>query len=202
MKPFDQPIQTSLFHVCPRCEYILVPRPDIPFNPDSGRCPGCGEPLQLTPEQLNFWRDVKKYMAGLNVPGDTDSDDLTQIDQTFTVPESLLRTMPRSLQFTLHGEQGHLAGESVILTSRQFVIGRTMGDLLIPDPRLSRKHTQIEILSRDIYYIKDLASRNGTYVNDQRVSYGRLCDGDRIRVGSSIFLFRVTFQPKDGEVRI
>ncbi|HBE04480.1 MAG: hypothetical protein A2096_08625 [Spirochaetes bacterium GWF1_41_5] len=53
------------------------------------------------------------------------------------------------------------------------------------DPLVSRKHALIEKIS-DIYYISDLGSTNGTYVNNQPAPKGKkikLRAGDTIRVG-------------------
>ncbi len=63
-------------------------------------------------------------------------------------------------------------------------IGRMEGnDLILFDPTISRKHCQIE--KRDVgYFLKDLGSRNGLFVNDERISEKLLKDGDLIRVGS------------------
>lgn len=57
--------------------------------------------------------------------------------------------------------------------------------------RVSRNHAQI-IRQGDAYFIKDLLSRNGTYLNDQQLSNQMhpLKDGDRIRICDLEFRFR------------
>jgi pSer/pThr/pTyr-binding forkhead associated (FHA) protein len=69
------------------------------------------------------------------------------------------------------------------------VIGRKYGNILIEDEMVSKKHAQIDILSEDIFYIKDLASTNGTYVNGKKISYQKLEEGDKIKVGSTLLKF-------------
>ena len=46
--------------------------------------------------------------------------------------------------------------------------------------------------------IRDLQSKNGTYVNDERVESATLKPGDRIRIGSSVFVFETEGQPMPG----
>ncbi len=184
--------RSRLFHVCPNCDYILAPQPGVPFDLETRACPGCGQRLELTPEQEAFWREVQSYISSSSGAGGDSTEDLTQADSDYQIPESLLNRMPRYHAFFLKVEKGTLAGKSIRLTRRFIVLGRTMGHILIPDRRVSRKHAQIEILSQNMFFIKDLASRNGTYVNDQRISYSRLYNGDRIRIGNTVFRFEVT----------
>ena len=54
---------------------------------------------------------------------------------------------------------------------------------------MSRHHARIE---RDVdgsHFVADLQSTNGTYVNDQVVERERMCTGDFLRVGDTIFKF-------------
>ncbi len=71
------------------------------------------------------------------------------------------------------------------------VIGRTDGDLTIDDPNVSKKHAVIETWSRDTYFIRDLASTNGTFVNGQRVTSTKLRNNDVITVGNTKMRLRV-----------
>ncbi len=63
------------------------------------------------------------------------------------------------------------------------VIGRnTDCDLVLALSGASRRHSAIE-RDADGWTIRDLDSRNGTFVNQQRVDSRRLADGDRINLG-------------------
>lgn len=57
------------------------------------------------------------------------------------------------------------------------------------DRRMSRSHAEI-IRIRDEVVIHDLKSRNGTYVNGQRVGHATLGEGDVIRMGSIALVVR------------
>lgn len=56
-------------------------------------------------------------------------------------------------------------------------------DVILPDPSISKSHAEIEI-SGEGAVIRDLGSRNGTWVNDRRIGAETpLTHGDRIRIG-------------------
>ena len=62
-------------------------------------------------------------------------------------------------------------------------IGRQPGnDLVLSHPQVSRQHAEI-YLDQGAYYLRDLGSKNGTYVNDELVTTStRLKDNDEIRI--------------------
>ncbi|MBU4301971.1 MAG: DUF3662 and FHA domain-containing protein [Actinobacteria bacterium] len=69
-------------------------------------------------------------------------------------------------------------------------IGRvTDNDIVLPDPNMSRVHAQVTRRGGS-YFITDLDSTNGTWLNEQRVSESELGDNDVIRLGSTRLLFR------------
>ncbi|MGB9802604.1 FHA domain-containing protein, partial [Desulfofundulus sp.] len=62
-------------------------------------------------------------------------------------------------------------------------------DLVVPDPFSSQEHAVI-FLRGDQYWVQDLASLNGTYLNEVRLDRPAvLADGDRLRIGSVTFQF-------------
>jgi hypothetical protein len=72
--------------------------------------------------------------------------------------------------------------------------GLTMGrsrrcDLIIADGTLSAQHLKIS-LRHHRYYVHDLQSTNGTFVNNQRVDSSELRPGDLLRLGNSEFLVK------------
>ncbi|OGV43794.1 MAG: hypothetical protein A2X46_08880 [Lentisphaerae bacterium GWF2_57_35] len=72
---------------------------------------------------------------------------------------------------------------------KPITIGRSPdADVVILDEKASRIHCGIRLWDGD-FYIKDLKSRNGTYVNGERVELAKLKAGDRIQVGSMAFSF-------------
>ena len=79
-------------------------------------------------------------------------------------------------------------GKKISLTSR-ITIGRSSScDVVIDDMLVSREHSEIQQI-KSSFYIKDLDSRNGTFVNDEKVPKGKyikLNPNDVIRLGSKI----------------
>ncbi len=71
------------------------------------------------------------------------------------------------------------------LGAKTLVLGRSLqADVCIPDDRISRYHCEIRLWDGE-YVLKDLKSRNGTFLNDQRVEVATLHFGDTIRIGST-----------------
>jgi predicted component of type VI protein secretion system len=75
------------------------------------------------------------------------------------------------------------------LTGEPLSIGRSReADIPLLDEKVSRVHCGIR-LSEGEFYLKDLKSRNGTFVNGQRVEDTvKLKAGDRIQVGAVVFV--------------
>jgi len=62
-------------------------------------------------------------------------------------------------------------------------IGRSDGcDFIIKSQTVSRKHAEI-LFERDTYFIRDLNSSNGTFVNGKKISQTELRNGDFIEFG-------------------
>lgn len=89
--------------------------------------------------------------------------------------------------------QGGQAGKWVYPVGRHCVLGRhaecDVADLFTNDPGVSRFHAQIDVVEGR-HAIEDRGSRNGTYVNGQRIS-GRvpLRSGDRLVIGGVELIF-------------
>ena len=91
--------------------------------------------------------------------------------------------------------QGQTLGMSVQLEKERTVIGRgTQADVMLRDEIASRLHAEIARLSVEDeiaeYYINDLGSTNGTFLNGSRVTDSQLLeDGDKIKVGNHLMKF-------------
>ncbi len=80
-------------------------------------------------------------------------------------------------------------------------IGRSKKcEIYIPDPYLSKRHARI-FLKDGAYYLMDLGSTNGTYLNGQPVGDMpvRVKDSDKVRFGTIHFLFVDIVGLKDGD---
>ncbi len=84
-------------------------------------------------------------------------------------------------------------GAELPITRVPFSIGRSDGcDLVVTDTRVSRRHCQLMLVD-DAPYVLDSGSRNGVYVNGERVTGGRaLRAGDCLRLGPVVAVIGVS----------
>ncbi len=72
----------------------------------------------------------------------------------------------------------------ILRKGRSYVLGRDPGcDFPLPSEIVSRRHAELEWSPNGGFAIRDLGSKNGTRVNDERVDWRPLKDGDRVQVG-------------------
>jgi adenylate cyclase len=84
---------------------------------------------------------------------------------------------------------GNRGNEYAVVRSPSVLGRHEESDIVVLDRRASRRHAQIEKVGEK-YYVEDLASRNGTYVNDEAVTRSPLKDGDEITICDTKFIFR------------
>jgi pSer/pThr/pTyr-binding forkhead associated (FHA) protein len=65
---------------------------------------------------------------------------------------------------------------------------RPESDIFLDDVTVSRDHALL-VRRNGEYYLDDLGSLNGTYVNRRRIESQRLSDGDELQIGK----FKLTF---------
>ncbi len=74
--------------------------------------------------------------------------------------------------------------KNVVLNRSPFNVGRKVDkDLVIADPRVSRDHAQIISEGQD-FFLVDLGSKHGTFVNGERIQRQKLERGDRLEFGA------------------
>jgi len=82
----------------------------------------------------------------------------------------------------------HLAAEP----TRAIIGRRVTSDLVVDwDDRVSRAHAELERVGDEWTIQDDGLSKNGTFLNEERVSgRRRMRDGDQLRVGNTLLVFR------------
>ncbi len=86
-------------------------------------------------------------------------------------------------------KNGPSQGQTFTIGDKPLIIGRDETcDLPLQDKGASRQHAEIFKIG-DMCFIRDLESKNGTFVNDNRITEEMLRDGDRIQVGGTIVIF-------------
>jgi hypothetical protein len=89
-------------------------------------------------------------------------------------------------------QEGQLAGRRWPLDRQAITLGRGEEcEIVLPDRQVSRMHARIS-RREDGFYVEDLESKNGTYVNGVPVKGSvRLQDGDEVQVALSVRLLFV-----------
>ncbi len=84
---------------------------------------------------------------------------------------------------------GNRVGESFPLEGDRMTVGRRPdSDVFLDDVTVSRDHALVVKRGGD-FYLDDLGSLNGTYVNRRRIESHRLADGDELQIGK----YKLTF---------
>ena len=88
--------------------------------------------------------------------------------------------------------------KDIEITSEPLLIGRSReADIPLLDDKVSRTHCGIR-LSEGHFYIKDLNSRNGVFLNGRRIEdTAEVKAGDRIQIGSTSFILEQTSPAED-----
>src|SRR5690242_8042438 len=79
-----------------------------------------------------------------------------------------------------------------LISSKLWKMGRSeQCSIVIHDTTISRTHAMIQCTDSDEYYLIDMGSRDGTFVNERRVSTPVLLrNGDQISLGQTVVLFQ------------
>ena len=85
---------------------------------------------------------------------------------------------------------GNHRGQDFRLYPGKNVVGTAADcDLVVTDPYLSARHMTISYENGNFVAL-DLDSKNGTYVNQKRITKEELIDNDTIRLGKTEFKFK------------
>ena len=89
----------------------------------------------------------------------------------------------------LLAQQGPRAGQTFDLSRPVVTIGREAGsDIVLDDPQVSRRHAQLTLQGAS-YFVEDLGSTNGSFVNGRRVMAPTpLNPGDKLGLGDTVVL--------------
>ena len=138
-------------------------------NKDEARfCANCGAALQ---------EDTTVSLSPVELEGDAPDE--------FPFPEDELES-GQALLLVKHGPN---AGSTFMIADDLTTTGRSPeSDVFLDDVSVSRKHAEIR-RQPDGFYIHDLGSMNGTYVNRERVEVTKLAARDEVQIGR----FRLVF---------
>jgi pSer/pThr/pTyr-binding forkhead associated (FHA) protein len=87
-------------------------------------------------------------------------------------------------------KRGQTAGSTFLLDHDLSTAGRNPeSTVFLDDITVSRKHAVIERRPGGEWFVRDVGSLNGTYVNGEQVDETKLASGDEVQVGK----FKLTF---------
>jgi pSer/pThr/pTyr-binding forkhead associated (FHA) protein len=99
--------------------------------------------------------------------------------------------LPPGLNAVLEVVAGQDAGKVFRFTRGNITVGRRQGEVPLSDVEVSRRHAVIEVFGREMIFVRDLGSTNGTYHNGRRVSVSKLQSGDTVGCGKSVMKLQV-----------
>ena len=108
-----------------------------------------------------------------------------------TIEQSRRQLVPSLYVIQGSGQGSHFDVAELISSSDKEVIGigREKGnEIAVEDHEASRRHAEIR-KHNDTYFLADLDSSNGTFLNNSRISEAELKPGDRIQIGRTLFLY-------------
>jgi pSer/pThr/pTyr-binding forkhead associated (FHA) protein len=140
-----------------------------PNRDDARFCVECGHPLQ---------EDVTVTLPPVEAE--------EEVHDEFPFPHDELEAG----QALLLVKRGPNAGSTFLLDQDATTVGRsTEGDVFLDDVTVSRKHAIFERRTGGAWFVRDVGSLNGTYVNGEQVDETKLASGDEVQIGR----FKVTF---------
>lgn len=147
----------------------LISRPQVELVPD--------EKLKVGAVRVRSWQQDLESGEGL---------DHVEFTQPLAVVEKR-RTLPQTATLTVVA--GPDSGRRYTLLPTKTRIGRGVdNEVVLEDARVSRHHAELYLRGSE-WYLRDLGSTNGTYVNGYGSRERALESGDRISLGGVELVF-------------
>lgn len=81
-------------------------------------------------------------------------------------------------------------GKRVALHNPQYIVGRdSEAGFVVSRSSVSRQHARLYVDDSGAWWVEDLNSTNGTFVNENRIKHQQLTDADQVRFGDAIYKF-------------
>ncbi len=100
--------------------------------------------------------------------------------------------LPPGLNAVVEVVAGQDAGKVFRFTRGNVSVGRRHGEVPLTDVEVSRHHAVIEIFGREMIFLRDLGSTNGTYHNGRRITVAKLQPGDTVGCGKTVMKLNVS----------
>ena len=151
---------------CPNCGFLN--------GEGANFCQSCGTPLAEQTQVHQRESTTATYRVG-------ETGELIPVDVETMASHGHAAVVIRS--------GGNRVGESFPLEGDRMTVGRRPdSDVFLDDVTVSRDHALVVKRGGD-FYLDDLGSLNGTYVNRRRIESHKLADGDELQIGK----YKLTF---------
>ncbi len=184
--------------------YTLLDRPSVTLRADPAIEPG-----EMAVDVDGLPGGARAAASGAVTPGSQDAQvvaawtgqvgfpgDASVVEPPATTPPSAVASV--TAVFVVPGAEGPRAtireirpdrsSRSIAFEGRPLTIGRASDNgLVLRDGRASRHHARIDV-RRGSLVLTDLASLNGSWVNDRRVESIALGEGDQVRLGMTTLI--------------
>ncbi|MEO1655243.1 MAG: FHA domain-containing protein, partial [Bacteroidota bacterium] len=88
--------------------------------------------------------------------------------------------------------------QELLAEKEEVTIGRKDCDIILANLSISRQHTSIRLLDNGQYEVRDLGSKNGTFINGEQIHQPQIIqEGDRIQIGRYEFLLQSAIYVKE-----
>ena len=134
-----------------------------------------------------------RFTVEISAPGPDPGEDTPPPTPRAAPAEAEPEEVPAGLLVVLRVMEGPDAGKQWEIRKPATVIGRKGGDVLIDDTAASGRHAVLEVRGRD-FFLRDLESTNGTYVDGEPITEVQLETMTEFRVGETAFLFTVSLR--------
>ncbi len=125
----------------------------------------------------------------------TDDEDDDREETTGGINVPLLSKVPGKIGYLMvvGTAADSITGQMFRLDRAEMILGRgAKADVRVEDEGISRSHARLISTGPGCFRLVDLGSRNGTYLNGERIRSAELKDGDRVQVGSTaVLLFSI-----------
>ncbi|MGN0686573.1 MAG: FHA domain-containing protein [Oscillospiraceae bacterium] len=167
-----------------------APAQNVPTqNVTAQTAPAQNAPAQTAPAQSNPIRFTPTAMRQAPVRSMNPDDNATVFANDMIQPETASPSVKKAFLVDMEGRR-------VYIDKPKFQIGKgrataTPNDLIISNPGVSRAHALIEHIDTE-YYLVDLYSLNGTFINNERISSNerrRIINGDTITFANQQYYF-------------
>ncbi len=143
-------------------------------------CPECGF---VNAEGANYCQRCGAFLGAAEAPGKEPSTATYRVGETGElIPVELDDVVADGAALVIRAGGGRV-GESFALGGERMTVGRRPdSDVFLDDVTVSRDHALI-VRRSGAFWLDDLGSLNGTYVNRRRIDSHRLEDGDELQIG-------------------